>query len=252
MNSLRPTSRRPIYAGCFIALLTLTTAFRGHSAISITGFGPSVWPRSDASLGVSGYVIENFEDTTLSPGLTVKVQSPSLGSYGPVSTLPFIFSGSLAEDAGGVFNSSLMWDGTHGLLNRPSIPIPTYGNDGGWSDVFFLFSGGVTSLGFSYAQAEANIVISVDLGSGYVFLANSADLLGGSSGRNGYLRMDAGGGETIYGIKLDNQNGDGDGMIYDHLAYQPAAVPEPSTYIAGALLFLPFGAHLIRRLRTRN
>ncbi len=28
-------------------------------------------------------------------------------------------------------------------------------------------------------------------------------------------------------------------------------VPEPSTYIAGALLFLPFGAHLVRRLRQR-
>lgn len=29
-----------------------------------------------------------------------------------------------------------------------------------------------------------------------------------------------------------------------------SAVPEPSTYIAGALLLLPFGAHTIRRLRT--
>lgn len=34
--------------------------------------------------------------------------------------------------------------------------------------------------------------------------------------------------------------------------YTPAIVPEPSTYIAGALLFLPFGAHLIRRLRARS
>jgi hypothetical protein len=32
----------------------------------------------------------------------------------------------------------------------------------------------------------------------------------------------------------------------------PAVVPEPSTYIAGALLLLPFGAQAVRRLRNRK
>jgi hypothetical protein len=85
---------------------------------------------------------------------------------------------------GAVFNSSLMWDGTHGLVNRPSVPITTYANDGGWSDVFFLFGGGVSSLGFSYGQADANIVIGLDLGSGFAFFKNSTDLLSTISPRS--------------------------------------------------------------------
>jgi len=40
------------------------------------------------------------------------------------------------------------------------------------------------------------------------------------------------------------------GAIVDDV--QLAAVPEPSTCVAGALLMLPFGVQIIRRLRTRN
>ena len=32
----------------------------------------------------------------------------------------------------------------------------------------------------------------------------------------------------------------------------PAAVPEPSTYIAGALLLLPFGASTVRHFRKKR
>jgi hypothetical protein len=130
----------------------------------------------------------------------------------------------------------LFWHGTHALVNRPFLPITSYANDGGWSDVHFLFDGGVTSVGFSYGQAEANIIISLDLGSGLAFFANSSATLGTSGGRNGYLRIDAGPGETIYGIKLDNQARNHDGIVYDHLAYLP--VPEPA---AGAAVFLGVG-----------
>ncbi|MBN8249442.1 MAG: thrombospondin type 3 repeat-containing protein [Verrucomicrobia bacterium] len=197
-------------------------------AATVSAFSPAVWPRADADLGVVGHVLEDFEDTTLSAGLQVQVQSPSLGGYGPTGTLPFTFDP--AQDCltcGGVFNASLMWDGTHGLVNRPFLPITSYANDGGWSDVYFLFEEGVTSVGFSYGQADANIVISLDLGSGFAFFANSAASLGGSGGRNGYLRIDAGPGEIIHGVKLDNQAGNLDGILFDHLTFLP--VPDLDT-----------------------
>ena len=38
----------------------------------------------------------------------------------------------------------------------------------------------------------------------------------------------------------------------DNFQLSEAAVPEPSTYIAGALLLLPFGAQTVRRLRNRR
>ncbi len=41
----------------------------------------------------------------------------------------------------------------------------------------------------------------------------------------------------------------GGNAAIDNVSLEAVAVPEPSTYIAGALLFLPFGAHLVRRLR---
>ncbi len=231
-------------AGALFAALAANAA-----AVTVTGFNNSVWPRTDASMGIAGYVIEDFEDTTLASGLQVQFTS-SLGSYGPVSTLPFTFDSSM--DPGTAFNASLMWDGTHGLINRPSMPLTSYGNDGGWGNFDLLFSGGVSSLGFSYGQAEFGILISLDFGSGFTSTFNSATYLPGSSGRNGYLRIDAGPGETIYGVRLDNQSYDG--ILYDHLAYQP--VPSPTPEGGGTFALLGMGllasAGFLRRKCTRS
>jgi len=54
----------------------------------------------------------------------------------------------------------------------------------------------------------------------------------------------------IDAIRVWNSSG---GLEIDHVQFgETTPVPEPSTYLAGALLFLPFGAHLIRRLRNRS
>lgn len=226
-------SKKRMAAMCGLALASASV-----QAVGVTGFSSAQWGATDATLGVSGYTIEDFEDTTLASGLNVQVQSPSLGGYGPVSTLPFTFSA--AQDCCGAFNATLMWDGTKGLVNRPFVPIANYSNDGGWSDVSFLFAGGVSSLGFSYGQAEANIIITVDLGGGQKAVFNSTTYVGASGGRNGYLRFDAGLGETIYGIKLDNQAGNHDGIVYDHLAFQPVPTGVPDAGSTAAALSLAF------------
>ena len=41
-------------------------------------------------------------------------------------------------------------------------------------------------------------------------------------------------------------------MGLDNVSISDAAVPEPSTYIAGALMLLPFGLQGIRHLRSRK
>lgn len=243
----KQATRRRKCAGLLAGTALFWASFESH-AVTITGFNNSVWPRTDASLGVAGFVVEDFEDTALAPGLQVKVQSPSLGGYGPVSTLPFTFSPS-QDLPGGVFNSTLMWDGARGLVNRPFVPITTYGNDGGWSDVSFLFAGGVSSIGFSYGQADANIIIGLDLGAGFTTFLNSSSSLPGSSGRNGYLRIDAGPGEIIYGVKLDNQAGNHDGILYDHLAYKPVSTSVPD--IGKTSLMLAIGLLTLTRIRGK-
>lgn len=217
-----------------LAAVGLISASLDASAASAVVFEPNQWGASDAVLGVSGYVIEDFEDTQLAAGLEVQVLPPSLSGYGPTGTLPFTFTPAVDDQVSNAFVGSA-WDGTKSLVNRPFVPITTYANDGGWSDVRFLFDGGVTSVGFSIQQAEANIGISLDLGGGFTFFLNSSTLLTPNSGRIGYLRIDAAPGEVIRGVHLDNQSGDHDGIAYDHLAFQPAPVPLP----AGAWLLGP-------------
>lgn len=224
----------------------ISTSLNANAA-SAVAFGPAEWGASDTVLGVSGYVIEDFEDTQLVSGLKVQVLPPSLSGYGPTATLPFTFTPAVDDQVSNAFVGSA-WDGTKSLVNRPFLPITTYANDGGWSDMRFLFEGGVTSVGFSIQQAEANIGISLDLGGGFSFFLNSSSLLATSSGRVGYLRIDAGPGEVIRGVHLDNQFGDHDGIAYDHLAFQPAPVPLP----AGAWLLGPALATLAVRGRRQR
>src|SRR2546428_13516273 len=59
-------------------------------AFSVTAFDPSVWPRTDAALGIAGFAIEDFEDAALVSGLQVEVRD-STDNYGPTGTLPLVF-----------------------------------------------------------------------------------------------------------------------------------------------------------------
>jgi hypothetical protein len=136
-----------------LAAIGLISASLDANAASAVAFGPAQWGTSDAVLGVTGYVVEDFEDTSLAAGLEVQVLPPSLSGYGPTSTLPFTFNPAVDDQVSNAFVGSA-WDGSKSLVNRPFLPITTYGNDGGWSDVRFLFDAGVTSVGFSIQQAR--------------------------------------------------------------------------------------------------
>lgn len=99
------------------ALALWCTAGNSYAASAI-GFSAASWQAADSVLGVDGFVIEDFEDTSLATGLQVQVIPPTLAGYGPTSTLPFIFDPVPDDTFGTVFDNGV-WDGAHGLINRP-------------------------------------------------------------------------------------------------------------------------------------
>lgn len=216
-----------------LAFATLATvaflAPSARAAYTTTSFGPGSWGVSDATLGLNpGSVIENFEDTTLAPGLQIQVSNSSSGSYGPTSTLPHVFD-PFTDPNGNAFSTypcgsaacSSRWDGTHALINTGNNQSAWYGSTSAWGDVTFSFAGGVTQVGFSLHQNEHAVNV-------YVNGALVNTIGGGGGGRTGYFRLDATGGSApITSLKLDGTIYDA--WVVDHVAFT-SAVPEPETY----------------------
>jgi hypothetical protein len=242
-----------------------------HAGFSVSAFGPSQWGASDATLGVSGYTIENFEDTMLANGLTVSRLNGASGNFSQLSVLPAdsVFD-PLSDNDTNVANPSQsiqafrrgVWDGSHVLINHPGpASYHWYGDSGNWKDLQFDFAGGATSVGFSLQQIDhAGNRLLVN---GTVVVADLLSTLGAESefqaasegpftfnSRNGYLRIDATGGDVIHSITLDNFSGDG--FAVDHLAFQSvqtaSPVPEPAS---AALIAAGLGVVAWRR-RSRS
>ena len=215
-------------------------------AVSVTAIAPNGWSLSDAQLGISGFQIEDFEDTTLISPLQIQLSGGN-NDYSLTSTLPRTFSPTLDDpNAAKVFATGI-WDGSLVLLNRNSVPIPINYGDNEWADLTFVISGGADSVGFSVEQMHVNAIMTVNTtaGSTQFDLSNVSNFTIGSD-RNGYLRIDAGLNESIISILIDNAGttaSDRDGFAIDHFAIH--AVPEPS---AIRLLLLGLvGSVLVRR-----
>jgi len=95
----------------------LTPAVPAAQGFTIKTFDPSVWPRTDAELGVSGFVIEDFEDTVLVQGLRIEL-SDSTEDFGPTETLPMAFSPDVDDSGGAQVFSPGIWDGSRLFINR--------------------------------------------------------------------------------------------------------------------------------------
>ncbi|MDA0835527.1 MAG: hypothetical protein O3A29_19815, partial [Planctomycetota bacterium] len=137
-----------------LAFLSILLVLSSQSqAANITFFHPSVFSPNtaemDVILGVAGYTIEDFEDTTLVPGLSIsytgngfdethstlfQIQTVT-GQYPPPPQEP---------DPTLIFNRP--WDGVSHVNNDPDNPIPF--NTLELPDLIsFNFSGGVNSVG---------------------------------------------------------------------------------------------------------
>jgi DNA-binding winged helix-turn-helix (wHTH) protein len=191
---------------------------QANQEFTIRTFDPGTWPRTDAEIGVEGFVIEDFEDASLAPGLQMEL-SDCTDNFASTETLPMVFNPDVHDTGGArVFNVGL-WDGSNLFINRRTPPPHGYA-DFQWCDVTFHIQEGATSFGFSLDDMDLNTELFVN----GVSQANLRRLLPSGTLRNGYVRIDAAPGKTIRYVKVANKANDktSDGIAFDHVAFKPA------------------------------
>jgi hypothetical protein len=209
-------------------LITLCITILGKNnvaqAITLTTFSPIGF--SDAIAGIIGFEIEDFEDTTLTPGLSIEWTSPNLG---PVNSLPTTYNPITIDGLTG--NT---WDGNLTLNNnRQGSYQPTRI----YSTTTLHFSNqpksvglGISNIEFTGSNSSTLIVNGVDFADFDNFAP--APIVGYLS-RSIYIRLDADNtNESINSIGI--RGGSGDFLIFDRLAIktsQTTPIPEPSTIL---------------------
>ena len=246
---MRPThfKAHPQFTSIILAVFG-SAAFTGAHAATITFFAPSAFSANtatmDTTLGITSYAIENFEDTTLIPGLTISFNG---NGYNATRT---------ALTATLTRTDTAFWDGNHFMENHPDNT--DFGNTPPLmaSLVTFNYAAGATSFGvglisFQSVNPPADQFPITDhrLYLNGVPFAQTLEQLAGANwfgsafGRNGFIRIDAAQNETITSVGFENISGN-DVIIFDHAAVR--AVPEPS-----AVALLLIGA-LTQCSRRRN
>ena len=209
----------------------------------------------DANLGITGLTIESFEDTTLVSGLTIQHTNPN---GGPTGTLNAVYN-----DGSGFFNTN-SWDGPGALVNTFNNVV-WFPSPGSVSDlasrVTFHLAAPVTTFGVGLGNFQADLVDHAVLVNGVELVSaieNLANFVHGVNVRNGYLLVQAGAGESITSVAIENRtNGTstpvsgGDGLIFDRLAFGgtpvSAAVSAPGAVGLLGVALAAFG--IVRRRR---
>lgn len=210
----------------------------------------------DATLGISGYAVEDFEDTALVAGLTIEHTNPSAG---PTSTLPVVYT----DGSASFFNNR--WDGPGSLIStfNNQIWFPPEASEANLSErVTFHLSPPVQTFGIGLGNFQAERVDHAVLVDGIVVepaLEALGSFTSGINVRNGYLLIQAAPGGSISSVSIETrangtttpvQGADSDGLIFDHLAFSrapavPALGPRAIGLFAGSILWLTWLA--IRR-----
>ena len=231
-----------------MAVITVM-AVQSVEAVTTTLFAGSTFDSDtaamDAALGITGFNIEDFEDVNLLPDLTVETTAPNSG---PLNILPRTYT----DGSAGFSNNA--WDGTNALVNTSTNEI-WFGPGGDLQHLIaqrttFHLSNGASSFGIGLGNFQEVLDHAVFVNGIEVIsvLDNEINFTSGVNLRNGYLRIDAGPGETIFSVAFEVRlNGtqtpvggaSSDGLIFDHLAFRaiPAngAVPEPITAALGLM-----------------
>lgn len=247
--------------------LGLVTA-GAHAAFVTTNFSAALWGASDSTLGLTGYVIEDFEDAVLADGLKISRLNGASGNFAASTALPAnsVFDPLTDNDTDAANPANSIqafrrgrWDGEQVLINHPGpASYHWYGDSGNWKDLQFDFAPGASSVGFSIAQMDLHgnqllvngILLSDDL---LGLLGTDSETQFVTAGpfsfnsRHGYLRIDATAGDTIQTITFDNALGDG--VAIDHLAFKIAPAPIPLPPALGLLVAGLLALRVRRRAR---
>ncbi|MGK7885427.1 MAG: PEP-CTERM sorting domain-containing protein [Crocosphaera sp.] len=203
-------------------------------AFTVSSFLPTGF--TDEIAGITGYEIEDFEDTTLIPGLSVEWTSPDLG---PVTTLPRVAT---ANDFGSAIDDA--WDGI-GFLT------PSRQGTVSLSDFTTLnFSKSPTSVGIGISNlnfaSSTFLSINNTLFSDFSFFTPPPII--GAGIKSIYLRIDAEAGETIDSISIDGSSLDF--LAFDRLAVgNTQSVPESSNILG---LILVGGCFLFTGIKCKK
>jgi hypothetical protein len=226
----------------------------------------------DQTLGVTGYTIEGFESTTLIPGLSISLSNFSNGAPNvTITTLPQLYNPSNDLVLGQSLSTNL-WDGTNAFNNTPNNgSLDSYnGNPPVAAVTTFSFAGGAASVGIGLANFQSatpsptnnfpvtdhTLYINGVAQPGTLESIVGTDWTAGIFVLNAYIRIDAAPGQSIDSIGFGNNvnPGTGDFLVFDHLAVQSAAVPEPSSQILlglGGVFVLVFSILPWASRRTR-
>jgi hypothetical protein len=185
--------------------ITITT-FNPTSFFSPTGAStPAETASLDAAAGTTGFLVENFEDTSLIPGLSLNV---------PVSLLPH----------GGPHSFFGAWDGSI-ALNHLLAP---------GTDLVFTYAPGASSIAFGISglsQDQHLVIGGTDFGLITALAGYEPNVIGTNS-RNVFVRADIEGLDPlITEVRITGPTTLGDYMQIDHFQ----VVPEPSTALLLAI-----------------
>ena len=230
------------FAVAAIGLFVISASAKAQYTVTLF----TTWGQSDASMGIAGSSIVDFESLNIDPNVKVKVTtSGAAGSYGPTSVLPNLFNPTL-DPFGSAFIPS-PWDGQDSLVNTGDNQSHFYPTAANWGTVEFSFVNAASYVGFSIEQMELNAGIAIN-GTSIGTLTGTFGVPT-STGRNGYIVIRATGASApISSVKINSV--DGDGIAYDHLTYKVASqgVPEPGMLT----ILMGFGVGGTLLLRRRN
>lgn len=227
------------------AVLLFGGVQRCHADLILNWFDSPIYSTNtalmDDALGITGYAVEDFEDTTLLSGLSYSLTSPNAGTF---TSLPNTY---LADSQ---TPGDTEWDGTHVLLGNSNNSFPSEGTR--VNEVTFHVAGGTSSFGIGLSGFQSLssppghfpitdhrlILNGVDLGT---LEALAGPNFSPGLDRNAYLRIDGTNGDTITSIGFANIGGSvTDLLIFDHVAVNAANVPEPSSFALLALCGISF------------
>ncbi len=204
----------------------------------------------NTNLGISGYLIESFEDTTLIDGLSYSLTNPNAGTF---TALPntYVADSNTPGDTD--------WSGNHVLLGNSNNAFPNEGTR--VNEVTFHAAGGVSSFGVALSSFQSNSSPSTQSPiTDHRLFVNGIELgivesLAGANfspglNRNAYLRIDGTNGDLVQSVGFANIGGSTtDLLIFDHVAFASAAVPEPSSFAFLACIGAVIGGFFANRRR---